>query len=398
MAFLKTVGQLKDDVSGLLSGLNLNNVKNLNGAIERASRTLLQKADVPEASGRQAYQLYDGVYDYPAPDSIFGGTFVDFRPQGDSRLYNDYVYKKPIELFDRTKTFNGLGYSITFENNKGVGMMRVAQSKTRERIILDTMSSLSDSTNWVASGNASGLTTDETNYYQTPASLRFNLATAGSQGILTKTKSSVSDLTTYEGVGVCFLSIYIPTTTTPITSIELRIGNDSSNYFSVTNTEGFLGAWTNDEWLLTDFDLSGASETGTVDITKVDYMQVLVNYNGTAVSNFRVGGLWISLPSPHELIYQSAAIFSVSGALSQKITNDNDDIILNANAYNLFEYECALTIAKQQGGGIASNLVETLNRDLYGTPNSKTDLGLYSLYRGDNPSEEIRTVGNYYND
>jgi len=396
MATYRTVGSLKDDISGLLSGLNLSNVKNLYGAIERAARTISQKAYIPEASGKQTYQLYSGVYDYPAPSTIFGGTFVDFRPQGASRQINDYVYYKLTEVFDRTKAYSSLGYSITFEDIKGVSRMRVSQSKTRERIMLDTMSSLSDSTNWVASGDASGLTTDETNYYQTPASLKLNLATAGSSGILTKTKSSVSDLTDYEGVGVAFLATYIPTSVTPITSITLRIGNDSSNYFSVAATEGFLGDWTADEWQLTSFDFAGATETGSVDITKIDYMSIVVAYNGTAVTNLRFGSLWISLPSPHELLFQSDAIFSSSGVISRTITNDNDEIILYPNAYNLFEYECALTIAKQQGGGIASSLIQTLEKDLYGTPNSKNDLGLYAMYRADNPSESIKVVGSWY--
>ena len=78
---MKTVANLKDSITGLLSGTNLDNVNNLNGCLERATRSLVQIVKCPEATGRQLYSVYDRVYNYPAPLSIFGGSLIDFRPQ-----------------------------------------------------------------------------------------------------------------------------------------------------------------------------------------------------------------------------------------------------------------------------------------------------------------------------
>ena len=378
---LFNIGQLKDGVSGLLQGLDLNNVTGLNKALERAARTLIQKADVPEASAKQAITLYDEVYDYAAPTNIFGGSLIDFRPQGNSRNSNDYVYKKGIEQFDRTKALLPNGYMLTFENNKGVGIVRVASPKPSARAILDNMDVI---TGWTAAGSASGLAKDETVYYNSPSSLRFTL-TGSDTGTLEKAINQI-DIDTYEDVCVGFLAIRTPSITN-LTSISVRVGSSASAYDEVTETDGFLGAFTVDEWLIVAFDFSGATSTGTPDWNAIDYVQIRVAHSGT-ITNFRVGGFWLALPSPHEMIYQTAAIFLRGGALAKTITDDTDEIVLNDAAYNLYEHECAVTIAEQASGG-------NLDGVALGYKN-KLKNELYPQYISDNPSEEIRQIGNWY--
>lgn len=384
---MHTVSQLKDGVAALLSGINLNNISNLNPALERAARITIQQADIPEASGTQSIMLYNKVFDYPAPSGIFGGALTDIQPQGVSRTVNDFVYKQPIELFDRTKCLLPNGYQVTFQPTNGTPIMRIAQTRAPQAIILDPMNA---TTGWTASGVATGLTTDSTVYYQSPASLRFNLTGTGA-GILTKTLANPIDLTTYEGVGVVFLAIYAPSVSA-LTNIQVKIGSDSSNYSLVTATAAFLGAFQANEFALVAFDLANATNTGTPDFSAIQYVQVTENVTG-AIANFRVGNLFIALPSPHNILYESSAIFSVNGALSQTITTDNDIIILNDAAYTLYEHECALTIALQSGGKLSGPLVQFLRAILYG---SGSDPGLYARYRGDNPSQELRTIGSYY--
>lgn len=384
---LKTIGMLKDSLSGLLQGTNLDNTTNLNGAIERAARTIVTQADLPEATGRQSITLYNGVYDYLAPSSIFGGYFIDLRPQGITRSNWNYSYKKPIEQFDRTKLLLSNGTHVTFENNMGVPIMRVVENTSRIKAVLDSMS---ETTGWTAT-TATNLAQDLAIYYQAPASLRFNLPALGSQGYIEKSISSL-DMTDYEGVGVIFLAVYLPSATA-ITSIGVRIGSSSSNYFTVTATSGMLGAWKANEWTILALDLSTATETGTVDIQHVDYARIFVNYDGTALTNVRIGSFFLSMPAPYELIYGTASIFKVNNTLSNTITDDNDELVLNDASYVVFEYECALTIAVQSGGTLASGLVQMYRTMLY-DPNT----GLYARFRANNPSQQIREVGNYYED
>lgn len=392
MAVLKTVSNLRDSVAAILSGVDIDNVDNLNGALERAARTLVQKADVPEASGKQNIVLYSGVTNYPCATNIFGTAVNDIRPQGISRLPSDTVAKRPGEQFDRTKGYLPNGTMFTFEYSNGVPTIRIVSQQPTQNISIDTMDA---TTGWTAAGSASLLTADTGVYYESPGSLRFKL-TGSSTGTLTKTLTSVIDMDTYEDVGVAFIAIRIPdgATATNLTSISLKLGSDSTNYDLVSNTTGFLGAWVSGEWLLVAFDYSASASTGTPNWNAIDYVQVSLVHTGT-FTNFRVGGLWIAMPSPAEILYQSAAIFKASGAsASTIITTVDDSILLNDPAFTLYEYESAIAILLQTGGAMTDSSIAKITNILEG--NNVNSFGLYGLYRGDNPSEEIRTVGNYY--
>jgi hypothetical protein len=383
---MKTVGELRDGVAGILSGTNLDKVTGLYKCFERAARKLVQKADIPEASQKLGITLYDGVYDYEAPEKIFGSALVDIRPQGVSRWFGEDVQKVPVELFDRTKGTLPGGYKVAFEYKDGVAIARIDATRPFPRAEVDKMSEVQD---WVESGSIINFTRDTVSYYETPASLRFTLV-GDSVGTLTKTikKLNIPD---FENVAVGFLALRLPetATATDLESIELRLGSDAANYDSVTVTEGFLGAWTVGEFILVAFDMSMSTSTGTPDWENITYVQLSFTH-GTMLTNVRVGGLWLALPSPHEILFQTAAIFVCNNARCATITQDEDSIVLNDAAYNIYEQEAALAVALQQN---QDNKAAQIRNVLFG---GEGDAGLYAQYNGDNPSNELRTVGTYY--
>lgn len=399
---MQTVSDLQLSVAGQLSGTDLDNVTNLFVAFERAVRQMKTRIYIPEASGRESLMLYSGVTDYEISTGVFGGALVDLRAQGIGLTPADGVYKQRIADFARTAAYLPNGYSVTFEWLVGVPRMRVQQNRTLPKINIDSMTSI---TGWVAGGNASGLALDSTVYYQQPGALRFNLAALGSQGYLEKTLTSPLDLSAYQGVGVVFLAVDLPPDgAAAIGSIGIHLGSDSGNYYDISETEGFLGAWTEDEYLLIALDLSLASQTGTPTITAMDYVRVYVNYNGSALSNVRFGGLWISLPSLHELLYESVAIFipqagSNTGIPQSTITADTDLIMLQDDAFAIFELEAAAAVAAQNGS-IAVSTVESINTQLFGSKDrsrsSSGGNGLYDHYAAKHPNEELQVLGSWY--
>lgn len=396
---LKTVAEYKDSVAGLLSGLDLSNVADLNGALERALKTLILKADVPEASGTQNMVLYSGVIDYACDPRIYGTSIKDIRPQGISRPPSDYVYKRPGEQFDRTKNWQPNGTMATFEYNNGVPIIRIVSQIPLPQLVIDQMTA---TTGWTAAGSASGLIADSAVYYQTPASLRFTL-TGASTGTLTKTITS-TNMSSYEDVGVAFLAILIPSssTATDITSISLKLGSSSLNYDSVSATQGFLGSWVSGQWLLVAFDFSNATGTGTPNWSAITYAQVSITTLTTQV-NFRVGGLWIAQPSPTQILYSSAAVFLPTGTTATKttITADTDSITLSDPAYTIYLYEGALAVLGNTSGGYGDAMTSRIESILNGARARNGQiitLGLYDLYRGKNPSEDLGTIGNYYDE
>lgn len=399
---LKTVFELKNSVAALLSGIDLSNVDNLNGALERAARITIQKADIPEASNIQNITLYSGVFDYSCDPRIFGQTITDIRPQGISRQPNNFVDKTAQDDFDRIKNWNTSSNTLaTFQYFNGQPIIRIKAPFPNQQLIIDPMNSIGTSPNaWAATGTATNLAQDTTVFYQSPASLRFNLG-AGS-GSLTRTLQNSLDLSSYQGVGVAFMAIEIPSgaTASDLVSVDLQLGSDSGNFDEVDETAGFLGAWVAGQWLLVAYDFSTAVTTGTPDWSAIQYVNINL-VSSSSMNNFRVGGLWMSFPSQAQICYQSAAIFLAQGstAPTTTITADTDSIILNDPAYTIYEIESASAVCQQTGGTTGSAMVQTFDAMLNGARGKNgvvLNEGLYDLYRGDNPSQELRQVGSYY--
>lgn len=392
MAVLNTVEQLKDGISAQLQGLNLDNVRSLSQALERTARQTCIELDIPEASLQQNLVLYDGVYDYAGLDYLFGSAITDIRPQGVTRSPADFTYRQPPQDFDREKRSGTTGFRVTFEFKDGQVVTRIVSATAKPRAVIDSMSL---TTGWTAGGSLGSLAQDSFVCYDSPSSLRFTL-TGSSTGTLTKTVSSLN-LSDYEDVGVAFLAVRLPdgATATDLTSMVLRLGSSASAYDQVTVTEGFLGAWSVGEWLLVAFDMSTATSTGTPDWSAIDYCYISFAHSST-MTNFRIGGLWMSYPSPVTAYYQSNAIFLNGSTRSNRISTVSDSIILNEPAYAIYERKCALTIAEQQGGTLASNFIQKIERELYGIPGDPNRLGLIAMFKADNPSRELREVGYWY--
>lgn len=400
-----TIQNLNDSVSGILTSTDLDNVTDLYGAYERAARTLIQKAYIPDSVGREEVVLYDGIYDYASPITMFGTKINDLRPQGNTRSAWDFVYKKPGEQFDREKKYLRNGAEVTVENDHSNPILRAVSTGPRQKIVIDAMNSLTGWSIATLSGqttnHATNLSLDSTVFYNNNGSLRFNISAGGTHAYISKTLTSPLNLSDYQGVGVVFVPMRLPSATS-ITPIGIKIGSDSSNYYAVSVTEGFIGSFRVGEWLVMAFDLSLATTTGTPVITAMDFYEVDCTYDGTAQTNVYVGGMWISLPSPHTLLFQSAAIFQATGAnASSTIVNGDDSIILNDAAYNLFLHEAAIAVAFNMGGKLSGGQIASINQILHGVRarnGAVIQFGLYDLYRSDNPNEQIQQTGNYYDD
>lgn len=386
----KTVADLNESLEAILTGVDLDLVPDLYGDYERAVATFIQKADVPETMIRQAIMLYSGVISY-APDSrMFGTAVIDIRPQA-INAWAGQVYKRPISDFKQLIRRLPYGYTVSFSFRDGEPVMGIIQGQTIPQLNIDPMTALSG---WAVGGVASNLALDNTVYYQAPASLRF---TAGSGvSTLTKTLTNPLDMTSYQRVGVNFLAAYFPDASL-ITSVELRIGSSAADYYSMTVTQGFLGAfYSNDFDQLLAFDLASATTVGSPVITAMDYVEVLTT-SATGQNNVRYGGLWCSLPSPHQILFYSAAAFrsGATGPFAVNITDNEDEIIFRDAAYNIYVQEAAREVAKNQGANAGSATIAEIDLVLEGSPGK---LGLYNQFRGDNPSEELRQVGNWYDE
>lgn len=402
-AIQRNVANLKGGVAGLLTGTNLYNVKNVYNALQRAFMTFSQKCSVPEAMTSQNVTLYDGVLDYPAVGPIFGSTIKDMRPVGITRRSSDFAIRQGMEDFDRDKNWAGEGYKVTFETRQGVNIMRVKSRFPVNKLVLDPMNQISDNASgnnqWVGGGIVTNLAQDTTIYYKGPGSLRFTLNGAG-VGNIAKTLDNPIDMTIYQNVAKLFLELNLPALN--LSNVQLQIGTNNANYYSINATQGMLGVWTTGTFLDTPFDWSTATTVGNPTITSIQYVNIVFTTSAT-ITNIRCGYLFAALPSQNQVLFTTTGIYQsqIDQSINNFITNDNDVILLSDAAYNIYEHECALTIALQNGGTLAGGITSTINALLNGsyTRTGKViTLGLYDKYKADNPSEDIRLVGNYYYD
>lgn len=397
----RNVYNLKQGVAGLLTGTNLYNVTNLNNALERALLTFMQKCAIPEAMTSLPMTLYDGVYGYLAPSPIFGNTVKDIRPIGVNRGFNDMVIRQGIEDYDRSKRWkNAEGFKCTFETVQGVNIMRITSKYPRQKTVIDPMNNISDNNSttnaWIAGGTVQNLQVDTTVYYESPASLRFTLNGAG-VGNISKVLDNAISMTNFNLVGQIFLELDLPVLA--LSNVVLQIGSDPLNYYSVTATQAMLGAWTTGRFLDTPFDLSTATIVGTPNLAAIKYVNLIFTTTAT-ITNIRCGYLFGALPSQCEVFYSTTGVYKAQDlSINNFITNDNDIILLSDAAYNIYESECALTVALQNGGTLASGIISIINSVLNGsyTRTGKViTLGLYDKYKADNPSENITQIGNWY--
>lgn len=345
-----TVTSTKTELEGMLHGTTLAQITSVNSVFNRAARQVLLDIDPAETKRiSQTNTIYENVFDYSAPTDLKGDKVIDVRPQV-SRRMSDIFIKRYGQEFDTTKNINGDNKIFNVKYNNGTKSLRIASPLTNSAILLNMLDSVTGNGTWSGSG-ATNLVADSINYADGSASLKFDLSSGAdptTSYIENSTFSSV-DLSDLEGASALFLWVYLPTAS-GFTSISLRWGSSSANYWSVTATTTHEGNSFNNGWNLIRFDWTASTtETGTADSSAVDYARISFTFNGTAQSGVRANGLWNRLGVVYDIEYYSKYLFASSAGVYQETVDDDSNYInLDTDAYNVFLWQLALQAAHQQ--------------------------------------------------
>jgi hypothetical protein len=241
---------------------------------------------------------------------------------------------------------------------------------------------------WAATLGAKNLTLDTLDYWDGGASLNFDLALAQTTGYIENSTMSAVDLEDEDEKGILFVMVYIPDTTL-ITNFILRWGNDSSNYWSRTVTTPHDQSSFKTGWQILAFNWNGATETGTVVPTAIDYLRLTVTYSTAAdETDLRVDKISCSRGAIWEIEYYSECLFQTSGGTWQTTTTADIDIInLDEDGYNLYIYECLKLIAQQLQGEDSVFDINFSNSELS---------SLYRSYLEKHPSQVKKIRQCYY--
>lgn len=343
-----TIQQLKADLTRALHGTSLNQIQGINSLISQAARKVIRDVDPQETVvlSEFAAPIFSGVYDYALPADVKGNKIIDIRPQT-LRTSRDVFLQKYNQPFDISKAFT-LQDQFTINFNAANKTIRINATNLDAPVALNEAESITGNGTWAVGGGASNLTVDNSNYVSGAGSLQFDLAAGQASGYLECTGMTDLDISGLVNQASLFLSTFWPAAT-GLTSVALRFGSSSANYYTVTATLNQQGLAWNLGWNMATGTWNSATVTGSPDSTDINYLRVTWNYDSLAHTAVRLDGIFVALGSIMEVEYYSKYLFrNSSGTFIETVSADSDLVNLDTESVDLLLYQVCILAAQAQ--------------------------------------------------
>lgn len=214
----------------------------------------------------------------------------------------------------------------------------------------------------------------------------------GGTGTIQNSTITAIDLSSHVNISTLFAYVYLPSAAS-VTSVTLKWGSSASNYYILNTTGTQQGTVFQNGWNLLAFSWPSATKVGTPVNTTYQYVQALVNYDGTLQTGVKLDNLVSAIGSIFELQYYSKYIFrnpntnAFQETVVDEATDGNTLINLDTDSYNLLFNKCAFYVAQSLQG--ADSDYDAAFWD------SEYEVSL-KRYRGLNPSEAMLKRTAYY--
>lgn len=382
------VQTLITDLGSVIHGTKTNKIPNLYGHISRAARQVTQDVDPKETQRIVSLsQVFNDVYDYPAPADLKGDRIVDLRPQAGRQPYDIFTQGYSMD-FDAWKSVS-LENKILTQWNTGIKTLRIeAPTLTSPTTLCDT----STISGWTATAGAQNISLDTTNNVAGGGAIIFDLAAGSGTGSIQISSLSAVDLSGLVNKSYGFAWVYLPTAAA-ITSLNMRWGSDiTANYYNLTVTTTQQGTAFADGWNLIALPWVSAVKVGSPVATAYDSVQLNVAYNSTLQTGLKLCNVTFAPGYIFEIQYYSKYLFrdASTNVFQGAVTSvaDNTKLInLDTDSYNLLFNKTAFYIAQALQG--ADAMYDATFWD------TEYDNSL-KRYRALNPSEAILKSATYY--
>lgn len=375
---------LSTDVTALCSGDFT--AANLLTIVNKGVREVLQDVDLRSTIRKSALSpnLFDDIFEYSAPTDLKGDCIIDIQPQiNRSRLLN-WDLTTPEE-FDRYKEDNYSNrHLVALSNDDQVRTLLLASCVDDTSIVIDGLDSVGD---WEGFGDGENLTLDTDDYVKGNGSINWDInATGGTTAGIYNESLDEFDITDYAGTGSIFTWVYLSDATN-VTNFIIRVGSDSSNYYYVTVTTKNDGTAFEGGWQLVRFDLSGKSETGSVDEDACTYVALYMTKDAakTSETDYRFDQIILKKGIHYYLKYYSKyGWISNAGTRLENSTATTDTLMCEADEYDMILAKVCSLMEQHLGNDYAS---EKFERDYQ---NKKAN------YIFKNPSQALMLQQIYY--
>lgn len=351
---LNAISDAKNELAGMMHGSTINQLQNPYGVFNRAARRVLTDVDPWETKMNiEMGQVFDSVFDYSCPIDLKGNKIIDIAPQV-IRNSLDNFGQKYNKTFDIIKSHNRAPM-FSLISNGGVRTLRVSASELVTGTPVNYLQQIVGNGTVVVGGNASNLLNDYIyRTINTASSISFNLnatGVAGSTGYFEDSTMNSVDLTTHLNQATEFLYLWFPKATS-ITSVELRWGSDSNNYWKQTATVQYTGNAFQNGWNLISFPWSTATQVGSPIVTTIKYMRCTLTYDGTLQTAIRANDYESRLGVILMLEYYSKYLFrnAATNAMQETVLLDSDIVQLDTDAYDLFLMAAGAEATQQMQG------------------------------------------------
>ncbi len=344
----------KTDLEGVLHGTTNNQIQNLDGVFNRTARQLLLDVDPQETKRTLEFvnPIFNTVFDYPIADDVKGNKIIDIFPQVQRLPWDIWTqaYNQAFDIAKQNIFSNADMFTMNF--NTGLKTIRINAPYLNEPVVINQIEAIATNGTWAVGGTASNLSANNSNWVQGAGSLQFD-STTGAAYIENSTMASVN-LSNVVSQSSLFVWVYVPTGAS-LTSVDLRWGSSSANYYHKTVTQNQQGVAFVNGWNLCQFVWSSATTVGSPSSSAINYGRVTLNVTGTETGCL-VNGMNSILGTILSYEYYSKYLFrdAITGAFQETVTDDSNLINLDTESYNLFFNLLAYLAGQQQQGLDAS--------------------------------------------
>jgi len=334
--------------------------------IDEAIRSLKRNTTLPWCIKKGTLKVFPDVLTYPVASDHDELIYLESTKKTGFSTAARFKYTSLQQFFEDPDNRNNM--AEIWDNGVRYLGVRYKSNDLSNLLVKDA----SNTDDFTVSGDATAIAVDTVNYEGGNSSLK---VTVVADTLIANVENTCAVNDTNYLKKYYFRSVYLSAVPT---SIELRFGNDSSNYLtSGSLTTQFSGqAFKANDWNLLAFDLNDATTVGTIDGTAMFTYEYL-KMNGAASGFYNIGNSYLKAWELLDYWYASTDLIVLNGS-----SNPTKSQFINDDAYDISDelvgdQEWADVIGFE---AMLSSSTDVENSLIYKIMNAKANKAWQALY------------------